>query len=142
MVCKAPSVPAACAAAALAACTAITPLAVTAQTVGSVRGFVYDAAGERVPHARIIIRNRYETIETATDKRGFFVTFEVEPGRYTIEADSDAGSGSLLSCMRAGQNMNEVVYVGHSATPVTPRSSNLNAPDPSQTSDLYSVGDC
>jgi hypothetical protein len=144
---------------ALALITAAIPA--QAQTTGGVRGFVRERPwdmskplGPAIPGATVYVVGRSATETVKTDRRGFYVIWDLPPGFYQLFADAegymrDAGDGWRYICIHAGNQENADLTV---VPPLTVdwdysylakrRNADRFRPSQTQTADLYSIGDC
>ncbi|HTV93694.1 MAG TPA: carboxypeptidase-like regulatory domain-containing protein [Verrucomicrobiae bacterium] len=135
-------------AAATSALVSISPPAVHAQTEGSVRGFIRSAADLNRPiaNADVMILGRAGARRARANARGFFIVWGLPPGRYNLIALHDGyDPGWRYLCLHAGDDQYVDLQL-HRELDFMPSPYYeylmLFRPEPSQTVDLYSLGDC
>lgn len=130
------------------------PQMVAAQSTGSIRGYVrfLDADGEPpLADALVTATSSSGVWKTRTDQHGFFVLWGIQPGIVTIVAEENGYAGHLPAvrsfCMHAGEDDSVTLYLDRRLSDPAPGleyrlSLQRMRPNPSQTADLYSIGEC
>jgi hypothetical protein len=127
----------------------LSPLGAPADTVGSVRGYVRtlpmnQPPGGPIANAMVTILSAGAVRRAHTDRRGFYVIWNLPPGNYVINAWAENHSPkSRPICVHAGDdqyvNLNLPAY--HADVYGLALLASFG-PSQSQTTDLYSIGAC
>ncbi len=128
----------------------LSPINATADTVGSVRGYIRSPWDDQSPlsGADIIIRGAAGTWRARTNARGFFVVWGLPPGRYGVAATHDEYlPASRVICVHADEDQYADLRLHPSGWDIGASYMYFQElirfrPDPSQTTDLYSIGEC
>lgn len=131
---------------AIGAAMCLWPHLAGAQTTGSVRGFVRSRGEPQraIANADVLIKGATAVRTVRTDAQGFFIVWDLPPGRYAFGAIKDEYNPAWSSiCVHAGGNQYINIPLSQSLGGFYSQPYSMRfRPDPSQTVDLYSLGDC
>ena len=124
--------------------------AIGQENTGSIRGTVVNArTGRFIVNAKVTAESGAVFAQTKTNGNGYFILQNLPPGRVLLVLEAASYMDSSLSvCVRAGVSRTVPLQLTtFGSLPYVAATDRYNQrvadrPEPSITSDLYSIGDC
>jgi hypothetical protein len=132
---------------AIAVAAALMPLAAHADSMGSIHGNIRDLTTKNpVSSAIVSVASLSAVRQTHTDSRGFYAFWNLPPDRYILSVQHDGyNPRGRPVCVTAGEQQYvavELFYALGTFSWNREFQEIRQQPDPSQTTDLYSLGAC